>query len=245
MLFFNSERPPFDDLAVRRAFAQAIDRMEFTRLFYQRALAFVATSLLPPALGRYSDGLTFSPELARRALAARPTSVRRLRLLLVWGPRPYLPEPLRAAEWLREKLGALGFEIELIQPKTPAEFSRVVSSAEYEMVLSGWQLETVDPGEFLGVTLSRSMIVERGKERGNRTHNLGRLDSPEMEAALQTYQRERTPAALDAAVRLVGSLVPVMPLMYGSTLLVHTAGVRGYRLSQEGYPLFADVELKR
>lgn len=245
MLYFNTERPPFDDLEVRKAVAQGIDRLEFTKLFYQRALAFVATNLLPPALGRFVDGLTAAPATARRVLAQRPAVERRLRLLSVWAPRPYMPDPARANDWVRARLEELGFSVEILKPRTPQEFDALVASAEYEVALAGWQIDTLEPADFLEICLSAKAVVPRGEARNNRCGNLSRFVSPEMEAVLERYSVEHSASSLAVALRAVGQLVPLLPLMYGSTLVVHSAQVRGCRLDSMGFPAFAEVRLAR
>jgi|CXWL01.1.fsa_nt_gi ABC-type oligopeptide transport system substrate-binding subunit len=245
LLYFNTERAPFDDPEVRRAVAQGIDRLEFTRLFYQRALAFVATNLLPPALGRQNDGLIASPATARRVLGHRPPTERRLRLLSVWAPRPYLPDPARANDWIRARLEELGFSVEVLKPRTPQEFDALVESAEYDLALAGWQIDTLEPADFLEVCLSAQAVVPRGAARDNRSGNLSRFVSVEMESALTRYAREHSPAALEAALRVVAHEVPLLPLMYGSTLVVHSAQVRGCKLDSMGFPSFAEVRLGR
>ncbi|MEM7586662.1 MAG: ABC transporter substrate-binding protein, partial [Acidobacteriota bacterium] len=57
LLFFNTARPPFDQQRLRLAVAKVLDRSQLAHQLYERPFAFVATSLLPPELGRYWDKL--------------------------------------------------------------------------------------------------------------------------------------------------------------------------------------------
>jgi MarR-like DNA-binding transcriptional regulator SgrR of sgrS sRNA len=242
-LFFNTQRAPFDDLRVRRTVAQAIDRLQFTQLFYQRALAFVASSLLPPALGRFADGLVADPAAAQAAIKDLAPARRELKLLTVWAPRPYLPDPQRGAQFLIERLAALGFQVQTVVPRTIEEFSEHLLRAEYDLVLAGWQLETLDPGEFLEVNLASTLIPEG--ERGNRDNNLGRYASAEMDQALLRYRDDASRPALEAILRLAARDLPVLPLQYGGTLLVHSPAVKNVRMMVEGAPVLAEAELAR
>ena len=63
VLFFNTERPLFQDSRVRLAFASAIDRKALAAHSYSNALAFAATGLVPPVLGSAPDMMTH--DLAR------------------------------------------------------------------------------------------------------------------------------------------------------------------------------------
>src|SRR6185503_16272336 len=67
-LYFNTERPHLRDPRVRRALALAVDRAELARISYENALAFTATSLLPPSMGTFRDGIRASPEQARELM---------------------------------------------------------------------------------------------------------------------------------------------------------------------------------
>jgi len=64
--------------------------------FYENALAFTASGLLPPFMGSFRDGIRTNPEGARELLR-RPGVVLppRLRLLMPWGRATYLPHPIR------------------------------------------------------------------------------------------------------------------------------------------------------
>src|SRR6185503_5803246 len=88
ILYMNCERPGLGDARLRRAIALAVDRVEVTRTSYSNALAFTATSILPPIMGSHRDGLSAAPERARELLRELGNVVpTRLRMVLVWGPR--------------------------------------------------------------------------------------------------------------------------------------------------------------
>jgi oligopeptide transport system substrate-binding protein len=66
---FAVDRKPFDNVKVRRAFAQAIDRSVFPKIL--QGGEEPATSWIPPGMLAYNPhvGLSFDPEQARRVLA--------------------------------------------------------------------------------------------------------------------------------------------------------------------------------
>src|SRR4029079_10206593 len=67
-LYFNTERPHLRGARVPRALAFAGDRPEIPRLSYENALAFTATSIVPPLMGSFSDGIRTHPEHASELL---------------------------------------------------------------------------------------------------------------------------------------------------------------------------------
>lgn len=67
-LAFNVSKKPFDDVRIRKAFAQAVDRRVFPKIL--RRGERPTASWIPPALGGDPDsGMRFNPQEARRLLA--------------------------------------------------------------------------------------------------------------------------------------------------------------------------------
>lgn len=67
-LAFNVSKKPFDDVRIRKAFAQSVDRRVFPKIL--RRGERPTASWIPPALGGDPDsGMRFNPEEARRLLA--------------------------------------------------------------------------------------------------------------------------------------------------------------------------------
>jgi ABC-type transport system substrate-binding protein len=243
-LFFNTERPHLRDARVRRALATAIDRSEITRISYENALAFTATSLLPPLMGSFRDGLRCNREQAREMLRETGAMLPpRLRLLLPWGPRSYVPHPTQVADALTEQLGAIGVGVERVTSRDSQDFYRQSCTGDFDCVLIGWIADSVDPAEFLDVVLSSRAVPALGKSPAVRG-NMARWSDAEMDALLERYRLDGREESKLAILRRVADQVPLLPLMYGPSIAVCSWELEGLNPSPIGFPRFGDLDLK-
>lgn len=241
ILYFNTER--LTDRRVRRALALAVDRSELARLSYQNPLAFTATGLLPPMLGSWRDGLAPDPKRAAALMAeagdARPRS---LEMLLVYGPRPYLPQPRTVADHLAELFGGLGVELRIRQAESMADYFEQAARGDYDLALSGWVADTSDPADFLEAIVSPECVPSADR-RIVIDGNLARWREPRVADALERFRREPSEEHKAAVLEPVGEEVPLLPLMYGPTVYVYSPRVSGFRPSPLGIPRFAELSL--
>ncbi len=243
ILYFNTERPAVSDVRVRRALAFAIDRAEIARASHQNPVAFTATGLLPPMLGSWRDGIQHDVKKANLLLGqvgdARPE---RLSLLLIYGPRPYLPNPRAVTDLLAERLRGLGIELEVRQTGTIKDYFREVGRGDYDLALSGWVADTVDPADFLHALLSPDAVPGPGR-RIVIEGNLARWKNEEVREALARYRRDPSESNKNGVLDPVRREVPLLPLMYGPTIYVYSQRLTGFKPSPLGIPRFADLSL--
>ncbi|HET7746748.1 MAG TPA: ABC transporter substrate-binding protein [Vicinamibacteria bacterium] len=244
ILYFNTERPELKSAETRRALAMAIDRVSVTEVTYSNPLAFAATSLLPPMMGAHRDGLVFDPVKARslfeKAPAPKPT---RLRMLIVWAPRPYLPHPPLAAERIARQLKELGIEVQVHVPRASDEYFQMCARGDYDMVLGGWIADTPDPVEYLEANL-RSDRIQSPSVKTVASINLGRYRSAAMDAALKRYRETGATENRAAVLNLVAEDVPLVPIMYGPTVVVSAWRVKNVEVTPMGVPNFAKFDLE-
>lgn len=242
ILYMNTERPALADPRVRKAIALSIDRLEIAKMFYASALAFAATSLLPPMLARANDGL--SPDLAQaRALLSQP-GVRqpdRLSLLLIYGPRPYLPNPRRVGEHLAERIAQLGIRVDLVPTATTQDYYARVKRGDYDLALAGWIADTLDPVDFLEATLSSESIPSPTRKITVGA-NLSRWHSQEADDALAHLHENPRDDLRAALLKRIGEEVPLFPLLYGATIYAHAWKLKNLVPSPLGKPYFADLD---
>ncbi len=241
ILYFNTERLP--DPRVRKAMALAVDREEIASAFYSNVVAFTATSLLPRVLGGYyDDGLSHDLQAAVKLLA-RPGVRRpeRLRLQVIWGPRLYLPQPLKAAEIIAQQLARLGIELEFVVSETSTEYYERFAEGDYDLGLSGWIADTPDPADFLEASLSSHTIAEPGRVLVN-SGNEARWRNDAVDRALAHYRQDASEKWKTKILDLVRDQVPLLPLMYGPTIFVHSWDLKIGKQSAFGIPNLGNFE---
>ena len=243
ILFFNTERPLFQDSRVRLAFAHAIDRKALTAQSYSNALAFAATGLIPPVLGSTPDLITHDVARARDLLAkasVKPSGP--LVLAVVPMPRPYLPEPRATAELLAAQLSQLGFKVEVKQPNGVAEYQELNGRGAYDMVLGGWIPDTADPLDVMESLFGASSIPTPANQtiRGS---NFCRWRSPEMEQALEKQRLDPDQPTWRRICDMVRNEAPAFPLMYGPRIAVVSWRARNFPRDFGTGPFLASVEV--
>lgn len=221
----NTAQPALADVVIRRAIARALDRQRLAEACYSNPAAFVARSLLPPALGRGNDGLRHDLAAARELLGARAVP-QRLRLLQVWGPRPYLPRPDAVAAGIADQLGKLGIAVIVTVARDGEDFAARLAAGDFELVLGGWVAESEDPVDYLEALVSSSAIPGRG-HLPVAASNYARWVDPVVDALLGEA-RLGQPTAIDDLLARVASQVPFVPLMHGPRVVVHSWRVKGY-----------------
>jgi ABC-type transport system substrate-binding protein len=247
-LYFNCEKPYLADPRVRRALAMAIDRAEIARLSYENALAFTATGLLPPFMGAFRDGIRTSPETSRELLAEAAGDTGRalpprLKLLMPWGPRAYLPHPGQVAEAIAEQLGRIGIAVDQVSSRDGQDFYRQSCQADFDMALIGWIADSADPAEFLEVNLHSRAIPRLGKSPAVR-HNQARWADPENDALLDRYHLDAREESKLAILKRVAEQVPLLPLLYGPSIAVCSWDLEGFTPTVIGHPRFGEATLK-
>jgi ABC-type transport system substrate-binding protein len=239
ILFFNTERPALANAVVRRAIALALDVNEIAAASFDRnPLAFVAPTLLPPMMGRSVGVPVKDRDQARRMLEGNMIKLSRLSLLVPWAPRPYMPKPLPVANLIRKQLGEIGIAVDLHQPKTGEAFFDDLTRGNYDLALAGWIADTPDPADYYEALLWSKMA------EGDNHSNHSRWKNTAADDALMRFREAPT----DENKRQIDSLVreeaPLVPLIYGQSLVVHSRKIRNVSVSATGVLSLAAVTMQ-
>jgi len=231
-LYMNTERDPFNNAAVRKAIAMSIDRMKLAAACFGNALAFAARGPLPPMMGNWHDLITYNPQKAKLMLQEMGLpAFRKYKMVCPWGPRPYVPYPIRMISLLREMLGVLGIKFDTVVPEDLNDYRRHIISGDYDFALLGWIADSPDPMDFLEAIYASSSVPDHISKPAFLVND-SRWRNADMDAAIKAYRAEPLDSKKYIQERILAILsdeVPVIPLMYGPTLGAHTFKVKNLK----------------
>jgi len=214
---FDTSRPPFDDVKVRRAFAAAVDwrRIAFLSVSDHEG---VATSMVPPGIPGRSDRdvlPVYDPDAARALLADAgfPGGQGFPEVTLLTGGSPY--DEAVVGELKRE----LGVTLHSEVMDFGTYFDRLDTDPPQMWQLS-WVADFPGRNDFLGVLLGTGS-----------TNNYGRWSSQEFDAAIaeagSTTDEAAAAAAYDRAEDIVQRDAPAIPITYGTSWALARDGLLG------------------
>ena len=237
---FNTAKPLFDDVNVRRAFCYAVDKERIIKLTL-RDMVSKAEGILPPGMPGYNqalNGLDYDVDKAKALIATSSYGdVSSLPPITIttsgWGGNI---SPLLGAvinEWRQN----LGVEIEVRQLE-PHNFLYHTKQEKDEMYELGWIADYPDPQNFLDI------LFRTGSEP-----NVGEYSNPEVDTRLDAAATEgnvslRLQMYHEVEQRLVDDAT-CLPLYFGQDYTLVKPYVKGYRLSPQGLPNLSDVYIER
>lgn len=208
-LGFNLRKAPYGDPNFRRAVSLALDRRTLNELAYH-GLAEPAANLVPPAL--WKDICPTPPyehdlEKAKDALSKVRLDSREVELIHMTFSRPYVPEPQRVAEFVKDQLRKIGLDVRLTG-YDKAAFDQKYKEKNHPMYLLGWIADIPDPDNFY-----YPLLHGDSKEDMNASF----FDDPEFNASVSQAQLEIDPAKRSALLaRAYGRYreeLPTIPLV--------------------------------
>jgi len=245
-LAFNLNKPPFNELAVRRAAAHAVNKAPIVKLAFQ-GRARAAEGPVPPTLWghrepdrpRYPFDPARAQELLKTAIAGHLFDPEATYTLYAPStPRPYMTSPERVARFLQAALENVGIKIELrIQPY--AQHRTSVQAGEHDLALFGWQADIGDPDEFLYVLFHFDNAVAGSANNISFLHDAP-VDRLLIEAQGVTEQARR--AELYGQVQdRIGELVPWVPIAHSEYVVAARRGLVNVVLSPLGRPVYSKI----
>ncbi len=229
-LGFNAAAPPFDDVNVRRAFTQAVDKEKLATLVY-RDMVQAAYGILPPGLPGHDEGLSgleFDVEKARESIrVSRYGDVSALPPITLttsgWGG--LIPGDLEAiiCEWRQN----LGVEVKVRQLE-PERYLYHLEEEMDDMYYLGWVADYPHPQNFLEVLFHSQAQYNYGQYRNTEVDALFYEAGTEQDnlRSLELYQQVERILVEDAAC---------LPLWFGENYVLVKSRVRGYSLNPMGF----------
>jgi oligopeptide transport system substrate-binding protein len=223
---FNTNKPPFDDVNIRRAFSQAIDKDRIVSLVF-RGMVQRADGILPPGIPGFSEelsGLVYDVEKAKELIReSKYGNISNLPPITIttagWGGLVSKELEAIIQQW-RENLGV---EVTVRQLE-PERYIYHLAEEKDEMFDMGWIADYPHPQDFLEILF-----------HSEAENNYGEYTNPELDTLLEiagTEQDEEESLALyqQAEQKLVDDAACI-PLWFGRNYILVKPYVNGYILT--------------
>ena len=236
---FNTTKPPFDDVNIRRAFSQAVDKDKLASLVF-RDMMQPAYGILPPGMPGYNEelrGLDFDVDSAKELIASSDYGdVSELPPITVttmgWGGS--ISSGLEAIihEWQQN----LGVEVNVRQLE-PERFLYHLMEEKDEMFYMGWVADYPHPQDFLEVLFHSGADNNHGEYSNPEVDELLVKAGVEQdrELSLSLYQQAEQKLVADAAC---------LPLWFGQNYVLVKPYVKGYELNPSGIAMLNKVSIE-
>ncbi len=239
-LAMNVNEPPFDDIKVRRAFAEAIDREKLAKVVLKDT-GVAATGILPPGMPGYNtalQGLPFDPEQARKLLqesrykdAAHLPQV----VLDIAGESDAAPPTIEAiVAMLHDNLG-VNVRVEQMPWD---QFLTALDQRQFTLFSSGWIADYPDPQDFIDILFDSQSHDNQTGYRNPQVDQLLQQARVEQnrDARLRLYQQAEAMIVQDA---------PWIPLWHSRDYVLVKPYVKGAVFSAAVRPWLKDVSVDR
>lgn len=239
-LAYNTQIPPFDDPAVRRALNMAIDKQAIIDVVFQGS-GQIAKNPIPPTMWSYNDAIvddTYDPEAARAALEAAGVTDLSMKIWAMPVQRPYNPNARRMAELMQADFAEIGVDVEIVSYEWGEYLSRSREIDRDGAVLLGWTGDNGDPDNFLAVLLGCD-----GIENSNRAQWCYQPFEDLIQAAkVETDPAERTRLYEEAQV-VFKDQAPWATIAHSVVYMPVRPEVEGYVVHPLGGHIFYGVTL--
>ncbi len=236
---FNCSQPPFDDINIRCAFSQAVDKDKLVSLVF-KDMVERADGILPPGMPGFNEdlsGLNYDIDRAKELISAsKYGDVSELPPITIttagWGG---LISPALEAivhQWQQN----LGVEVEVRQLE-PQRFLYHLKQEKDEMFYIGWIADYPHPQDFLEV------LFHSGAD-----NNYGDYSNPEIDALLEMAGMETninlSLALYQQAEQGLTNDAACLPLWFGENYILIKPYIKGYNLNPMGLAMLNSVSVE-
>ena len=232
---FNTQKAPFSNVHIRKAFAYALDREKIAAEILPNNQV-LATRCIPPALcnGRNRDILpTYNPELAKmhfelglQELGKKLSDISPIVLHYRTGVVDRMIAQVVQAEWKN----ILGVEVELIQADFKSHKDMLHSRA-FHVAISNWVAQYHDPIN----------ILERFKNSSN-PKNYAAWDNQDysmmIDFATEISDGDQRQLMIELAEDILADALPILPIYHWSNPSLCSSRLRNIHTTPSGGVLF-------
>jgi oligopeptide transport system substrate-binding protein len=226
LLFFDNTKPPFDNPAMRQAFAYAIDKKTLAQAVFKGAVV-PAPTIIPPGMPGYQPnypGLAYDPAKAKRLVQSVYPDVSQVPPITFSYPSSQVSSN-EAAVLQQMWQSALGIQVKL-RPVELNAYNDETAKHEVQFGFTQWQADFPDPYDWLALNLTTNAPNNNG-EWSNST-----FDQTIAEAETLTGQARI--ALYNQAEQIAISDVGWLPLDHETMAAIIPSYVHGVTLNGNG-----------
>jgi len=239
---FNTLKPPYDNVDVRRALNMAIDKKAIIDAVFEGG-GQVAKNPIPPTMWGYNDKIEdhkYDPAAAKALLEKANVSGLKLRLWAMPVSRPYMPNARRTAEMIQADFAKIGVETEIMSMEWGEYLKRAAEKDRDGLVILGWTGDNGDPDNFMGVLLGCA-----GVGGANRAHWCYKPFDDLINKAKTTADVAERTKLYEEAQAIFNDQAPWIALAHSTVYMPMSAKVEGYTLDPFGKHEFDNVSLSK
>ncbi|MBU2872320.1 ABC transporter substrate-binding protein [Colwellia sp. E2M01] len=224
-LGFNTQKPPFNDKAVRQAVSLAINKQALIETVYQDQ-ATRAKSILPETSWAYDNNITeisYDPKRAKALLASAGYSQGiSIDLWAMPLQRAYNPNAITMAKLIQNDLKKINIKVNIISYEWTA-FLRRLSQGEHQSFLLGWTADNPDPDNFFTPMLSCS-ATDKGS---NHTFWCNKKYDQLLSSALHTSDINKRKSYYTKAMAIIKEEAPLLPIAHSKRFQARDINIEG------------------
>ena len=226
LLFFDNHTAPFNNVAVRQAFAAAIDKAALAKNIFKGAVTPANTIIPPGQPGAQPDypGIPFNPTKAKTLLQSAYPDVSKLPHITFTYPTPQVSDDLASAlqqMWQQ----ALGVQVQL-RPVELTSYNALTTKHAVQFGFTQWGVYFPDPYEWLDLSLL-----------SNSPNNNGGWNDPQFDSTVNKAEQTAGTQRLDLyaqAERIAIDNVGWLPLDHQSQAAIIPSKVHGVTVNSGG-----------
>lgn len=227
-LALNGERFPFNDPRMKMAVNLAIDKELLSREFFY-GYCPPASGILSHAALFYKEQQTLYQPQRAKDLARQVTKGKTVTADLVLPSKSNYPYR-EMAQYLQAIMADIGVTVNIRQVETGG-INNLILDGNYHMYIRCQGLPHADPvgifEDYMQLSSSRGMHRTTQNKRFHYNY-----DNPGATALLDkianTLDIQEKKTLIENLQELSSATLPVIPLVYGTTIVVHTKGLKGY-----------------
>ncbi|MFN7905629.1 MAG: ABC transporter substrate-binding protein, partial [Pseudobdellovibrionaceae bacterium] len=240
-LTFNTLKKPFDNVRVRRAIAQALNRSSYIQAIYLNR-AVVAKNPMPPTIMGYNDKIVdWKYDIAQAKKLLAEAGLEKGFEMEIWTlpvSRPYNPNGKKMGELMQADLEKIGVKVKLVTFDWPTYLDKI-KRGDHQTAQFGWNGDNGDPDNFMHVLLSCA-AVQGGSNSAKWCHK--EYDKLINQAKTVTNKDERA-KLYQKAQEIFHKEVPWVTLAHSKVFRAMSSRVTGYVIHPFGGELFEAVDI--